>query len=149
MTNLHKQEKTYISNVLESAGDKARYDAQVKKILADKNILAWILKYAVQEFRDFTIEEIMDSIEGTPEISTVPVYPGKEKPEAVTGMANTDIVPVCFRHRWRRDTAAWLAVDRFVRRINTTGEGTGFRSGIWHSGHEGNEGGNAADVQFE
>ena len=93
MINLQKQQKTHISNALEAAEDKAKYDAQVKKILADKNILAWILKYAAQEFRDFTIKEIMDSIEGAPEISAVPVYPGERKPEAVAGMANTDEVP--------------------------------------------------------
>lgn len=87
------QKKTYISNALEVVADKARYNAQVKKILSDKNILAWILKYTVKEFKDYSIEEIKESIEGTPEISCVPVYPGKKKPEAIIGMDTSNQIP--------------------------------------------------------
>lgn len=85
--------KAYISNALDVAGNKAKYDAEVKRILSDKNILAWILKFATSEFKDATIDEIKAAIEGTPEISKVPVYPGKIKPEAIIGQANSDKVP--------------------------------------------------------
>lgn len=84
--------KTHIAAVLERNADKERYDAEAKKILADKTILAWILQYSVEEMKNLSIAEIKDCIEGQPEISTVSVYPGTV-PEAVTGMSNEDKVP--------------------------------------------------------
>lgn len=85
--------KSHLATVLEVEGHKARYDAEVKKILSDRTILAWILKYTVSEFENFTIEEIRASIEGEPEVSAVPVYPGRKPSEAVTGSAVEDAVP--------------------------------------------------------
>lgn len=61
-------------------------------MLSDKIILAWILKYSVHEFKDSSIEEIKGAIEETPEISVVPVYPGKT-PEMIIGMADEDKIP--------------------------------------------------------
>lgn len=69
--------KTQLSNALEIAGDRAKYDAAVKKILANKEVLAWILKYSATEFKTASINEIVDAIEGSPEIGTTSVYPGK------------------------------------------------------------------------
>ena len=63
---------TYISEALEIAAHKAKYDVEVKNILADKTILAWIMKHCVKEFMDFEIEEIKQCIEGEPEISLIP-----------------------------------------------------------------------------
>ena len=57
-----KQGKNYLANTLDIAGEKARYDAEVKKILSDKRILAWILQYCVQEFSHTSIADIMTSI---------------------------------------------------------------------------------------
>lgn len=50
--------QTYLSNALSVADYKAKYDAEVKKILAAKVILAWIMKFSVEEFKDYPIEEI-------------------------------------------------------------------------------------------
>ena len=86
------QQKTHISHVLEGNDYKDRYDAEVKKILSDKTILAWIMKYSMEEFADYTIEEARECIEGTPEVATVKVRPG-HTPEAITGMPNEDKVP--------------------------------------------------------
>ena len=83
---------TYLSEELEIADNKAKYDAQVKKILADKNILAWILKHCAKEFMDLEIEEIKQCIEGEPKISTVPVYPGRTF-DKMTGLSTEDSVP--------------------------------------------------------
>lgn len=85
-------QKTHISNVIEGNNYKDRYDAEVKKILSDKTILAWIMKYSMQEFADYPIEEIRECIEGTPEIATIKVRPG-HTPEAIMGMPNEDKVP--------------------------------------------------------
>lgn len=67
--------RTYISNALYEASDKVRYDAEVKKLLSDKNILAWIMKFSVEEFKGFSIEEIRECIEGEPEIAQTKVRP--------------------------------------------------------------------------
>ena len=53
----------YLSNALDAAEDKAKYDAQVRKIIASKIVLAWILKYSAEEFRDCLIEQIVEAIE--------------------------------------------------------------------------------------
>lgn len=86
------RENTYISNVLEGSGDKVRYDAEVKKVLSDKTVLAWILRYAVEEFKEYPVEVIRDCIEGEPETGTRRVAPG-HTPEAVTGSDTADKVP--------------------------------------------------------
>ena len=83
---------THISNVLEGNLNKDRYDAEVKKILSDKTVLAWILKYTVEEFDGYPIEDIRERIEGEPEVGTHKVYPG-HKPEAITGLVTEDKVP--------------------------------------------------------
>lgn len=83
----------YLSSALDVAENKAKYDAQVRRILADKIILAWILKYCTEEFKDCSIEKIAAAIEEEPELVTVPVYPGKKRTEAIAGLHNEDTVP--------------------------------------------------------
>ncbi len=83
---------THISNVLEGNNNKDRYDAEVKKILSDKTVLSWILKYTVAEFDGYPVEDIRECIEGEPEVGTQRVYPG-HTPEAITGLATEDKVP--------------------------------------------------------
>lgn len=83
---------THISNVLEGNDNKDRYDAEVKKILSDKTVLSWILKYTVAEFEGCPVEEIRECIEGEPEVGTHRVCPG-HTPEAITGLATEDKVP--------------------------------------------------------
>lgn len=105
------KEETYLSNVISAADGKAQYDAGARAILADKRVLAWIMKCTTEEFAEYSIEQIMECIEGEPEIATVPVLPGRmsaekaagESPaeaatresaaEAITGMSNEDVVP--------------------------------------------------------
>ena len=42
--------QTDLANSIEVAGVNLQYDAKIKSILANKYILAWILKYATKEF---------------------------------------------------------------------------------------------------
>lgn len=37
---------------INAAGDKASYDAACKRLLANKVILAWIMKSCLEEYRD-------------------------------------------------------------------------------------------------
>lgn len=68
-------------------------DENAKQLLANKQVLSWILKHTVEEFRDYTYEEIEGCIEGEPEIGTHPVHPGKRKTEAITGMNTESKIP--------------------------------------------------------
>jgi len=70
------QIKTNIAKVVEEVSDKVKYDNEVKKVLSDPQILAWILKYTVREFKYYSIGEIMDCIEGEPEVAIHDVHPG-------------------------------------------------------------------------
>ncbi len=67
---------TEIENAVNAAGDKAQYDTRVKRLLAQKSILAHILVKTVDEFKGMKPEDVVKYIEGEPSISVVPVEPG-------------------------------------------------------------------------
>lgn len=76
---------TEIANAVNAAGDKAQYDTRVKRLLAQKSILAHILVKTIDEFKGMKPEDVVKYIEGEPSISVVPVEPGlanMEKPDA-------------------------------------------------------------------
>ena len=90
--------ETYISKTLSALGDGvARVDEKIKALLADKQILARILKYSVEEFKEYDILEIINRIEEV-EILEVPVDAGlshKSKNEfgKISGSSTEDNVP--------------------------------------------------------
>ena len=66
-----------------------QYDAQVKVLLANKEILAWIMKDCVEEYKNCSVEDIAYKyIEGTPEIDT-PVDREDAAPN-IQGLSNED-----------------------------------------------------------
>mgnify|MGYP006916070277 CR=1 FL=1 len=66
--------KTEIAKNIETTSQEAQYDSCVKKLLSEKIILAWILKECVEEFRPFSIKQILqESFEEEPQVSTVAV----------------------------------------------------------------------------
>ena len=68
------------------AGKNPEYDAAAKKLLSSKKILAWILKYCVEEFKDSSIADIRDRyIIGIPETASVPVLPDETNAAAMMG----------------------------------------------------------------
>lgn len=77
--------KNELARTLFFAGTKVQYDAQCKKVLSHKVILAWILKYTMEEFREYSIEKIVVCIEAEPEISSVRVNPGCCAAERISG----------------------------------------------------------------
>ena len=80
--------KTHLSHSIEKTEFETQYDENVKDVLSDKQVLARIAKYRTEEFKDYDISDIMSCIEGEPEVSKIPVYPGKRK-DSITGM-NTE-----------------------------------------------------------
>ena len=61
---------TNLAQAVEAANVSSSYDTNIKFLLADKQILARILKYALSEFKDMAIEDIMVSIGEDIEIET-------------------------------------------------------------------------------
>lgn len=75
--------KTEIGHELTIAERKEKYDASCKRLLANKSILAWILKECAGEFAECDICDIRDRyINGEPEISQEAVHR-----DEVTGIA--------------------------------------------------------------
>lgn len=70
---------TEIANAVNAAGDKAQYDTRVKRLLAQKSILAHILVKIVDEFKGMKPEDVVKYIEGEPSISVVPDEPTEYK----------------------------------------------------------------------
>jgi hypothetical protein len=68
--------------------DKTKYDAACKRILSEKSILAWIMRECLTEYKGCTIDEVIQCIEGEPEISTEMVSPDAL---AIKGMNTEDI----------------------------------------------------------
>lgn len=85
--------KTYLANAIDIADEKAKYDSEARKLISDRTILAWIIKYTVKELKSFSVERIASAIEGEPEVSEIPMHPGRKKPDAIIGMATDDKVP--------------------------------------------------------
>ena len=73
------------------AGKNAAYDIAAKKLLASRKILAWILKYCVEEFKESEIADIRDRyIIGTPEVALTPVLPDQTNAVSHIHSENTE-----------------------------------------------------------
>ena len=67
---------TELKNAVKVTDSKAQYDTSAKRLLGQKSILAHILVKTVDEFKGMNPKDVVNCIEGTPHISTVPVEPG-------------------------------------------------------------------------
>ncbi len=84
MTNekqvLNEPSKTsFLSKQIDVADINARLDANAKSILADKQVLARILKYTLEECAEMSIDDIIASIGDDIDISNVPIDPGMSR----------------------------------------------------------------------
>lgn len=81
-----------LANELTLAEGQSQYDTQCKRVLADKTVLAWILKHTAGEFASMDIPEIEKCIEGEPEISETRIEPGATNARRITGNSNENKV---------------------------------------------------------
>ncbi len=75
------------------AGIRASYDASCKRLLANRMILAWIMKSCLEEYRDAAVEEIAEKyIEGEPQIAQTAVNAdeGRREEGQIRGMDTKD-----------------------------------------------------------
>lgn len=71
-----KNGSTEIKHTIFTTDKETQYDKNAKQILGQKQILAHILVYTVEEFKGMKPEEVIPYIEGEPYIGIVPVNPG-------------------------------------------------------------------------
>ena len=79
---------TALARDIEYSEDKIRFDAACRNVLADKHILAWILKGTLTEYKDYSIDEIIACIE-QPEVGSVMVE-NTNAPGRISGMSESD-----------------------------------------------------------
>ena len=84
---------TNLAQAIEAADASSSYDANVKFLFADKQILARSLKYAVQEFKDMAVDDIMNSIGDNIDIGTRPLDVGLTNLGRVNAAATEDNIP--------------------------------------------------------
>lgn len=62
-------QKTLLAQDIDSADARAHLDNVCKKLLAHKIILAWIMKHTMDEYQNYSIQEIAEQyIEGLPQV---------------------------------------------------------------------------------
>ena len=84
--------ETNLSKAIDITNDTARDDESVKELLADKQVLARILKYSVEEFAELSLDEIIKSI-SEPDIAGIRVEPGMTNLGKVEKQSEEDFVP--------------------------------------------------------
>ncbi|MDD3795194.1 MAG: hypothetical protein PHE06_04340 [Lachnospiraceae bacterium] len=109
-------EETHIMRSLNMAGAMIQYDAYVKNLLADKTLLAHILKAAVSELKGKSIKEIISCLGDEIQISRAAVAPGEtDWPEKIGGTANEDTIPQEGKITYDIRFHLWLPADEDIR----------------------------------
>ena len=70
----------HLGTTLENADYATGLDEHAKELLADKAILAELIKRLIPDFRDISTEEIKTYINGTPYVSKIRIHPGETNP---------------------------------------------------------------------
>ena len=83
---------TNLSGVIDVTSEAARYDASVKEVLADKQVLSRILKYSLEEFKNMSLGEIMRSMD-EPVVSRLRMEPGQTNLNRIEKQSEEDSVP--------------------------------------------------------
>lgn len=85
--------ETILAQNISVAGENAFYDEACKKLLANKIILAWIMKSCLEEYQEIDVNEIAENyIEGEPQIAQIAVHPDEMagKGEQIIGEKTED-----------------------------------------------------------
>ena len=92
MTGAEVYMESNLSRAIDIASDRAKYDEIIKEILSDKQILARILKYTLDEFKDLDIDTIINNIDD-PQVSNIRTEPGLTNTEKIIRESEEDNVP--------------------------------------------------------
>ncbi len=87
---MHRNENL-LAKRINTSENCSSYDQLCKRLLANKQILAWIQKGCVAEFAECSLQDIAEKyIEGRPGITAVPIYPD-ECSEFIEGAVTEDL----------------------------------------------------------
>jgi len=82
------QQNTILTEYISQADKKELYDENLKKVLANKMILAWIMKECVSEYQDIDVKDIATKyIEGIPNNGKISVQTN----EYIQGLPNEEV----------------------------------------------------------
>lgn len=84
--------ETNIAGTIDITSQTAKYDASVKELLADKQILVRILKYSLEDFAKEELSDIMEEMD-EPIVSGIRVEPGFTNTEKIQQDSQEDSVP--------------------------------------------------------
>ena len=85
------EQKTTLAQSIDIVAQKAQYDAACKKVLAEKIILAWIMKHTMKEYESYDVWEIVEKyIVGEPKVGETQVLPDETTAPKVTGIGVED-----------------------------------------------------------
>lgn len=88
-----QREDTHLSQAIAAASSAAVYDTNAKFLMADKQILARILKYTIRECRDMEITDIISCIDDDIEVASSALDPGLTNLGKVREDKTEDSVP--------------------------------------------------------
>lgn len=85
------EQKTTLSQSIDIVEQKAQYDEACKKVLAEKIILAWIMKHTMKEYADCDVCEIVENyVVGEPKVAETKVLPDETNAPKITGTGVED-----------------------------------------------------------
>ena len=85
------KQKTTLAQGIDIAEQKAQYDAACKRVLAEKIILAWIMKHTMKEYVSYDVREIAERfILGEPIVAGVSVLPDETNAPRIAGVGVED-----------------------------------------------------------
>ena len=85
------EQKTTLAESVDIVQQKAQYDEACKKVLAEKIILAWIMKHTMKEYAEYDVREIVENfIMGEPKVAKKKVMPDETNAPKITGTGVED-----------------------------------------------------------
>ena len=85
------EQKTTLAQSIDIVQQKAQYDEACKKVLAEKIILAWIMKHTMKEYAEYDVREIVENfIVGEPKVAETNVLPDETNAPKITGTGVED-----------------------------------------------------------
>ena len=85
------KQKTTLSQSIDIVVQKAQYDEACKKVLAEKIILAWIMKHTMKEYLEYDVREIVENfIVGDPMVAETKVLPDETNAPKIEGTGVED-----------------------------------------------------------
>ena len=85
------EQRTTLSQSIDNVEQKAQYDEACKKVLAEKIILAWIMKHTMKEYAEYDLRKIVENfVMGEPKVAETKALPDETNAPKITGTGVED-----------------------------------------------------------